>query len=163
MKEALLLEKVNMKLLTLPVDGDTAQTGARIKLDTGDRLAFVVSMADSTSSNVVFSLKQHDAASSGTTKALSVDNPYFHKAGAETKFTKVVPGSATDAYDLSTQFASQEGLAIIEVLAEDLDVNNGFLWASLNVADTGSSNTKLLSVLGVVHNLRSTPGYSTDL
>lgn len=156
--EAFLLEKVNAKLVTLPVDANTAAiTGARVSMKGCERIAFVVQMGDSTSALASFALKQHSAASGGTTKALSVANPYFHKKAALTVFTKVEPTVAADTYDLSSIFADDEGVVVFEVLAEDLDVQNDFAWASLDVAD--STAAKLISILAVCTGLKNKPGY----
>lgn len=162
MKNAYFAEQALVKMVTEPVDGNTAAiTGGRIGLKLGQRVAFLINMGDSTSATAVtFTLKQHNAASSGTSKALSVANKYYHKVGAATKFTQVEPGSAASAYDLTTEFASEPGLVILEVAAEDLDVNNGFAWASVDIADTGAA--KLLSVLAVVKDPHFFPAYSQD-
>jgi len=159
--EAFLMECKNLKLVTLPVDMNTAAiTGLRVSMKECKRVAFVVQMGDSTAAVVQFALKQHNAASAGTSKALSVANPYYHKKAALTSFTKVVPGSATDAYDLSTVFAADEGLAVFEVLVEDLDVEGDFAWVSLDIAD--STAAKLVSVVAVCGGV-SKPGYSQVL
>ena len=157
--EAFLLEKQNMKLVTLPVDGNTAAiTGARVAFNGCARISFVVQMGDSTAATTAFTLRQHDAASAGTSKDLSVANLYYHKKAALTTFTKVEPTVAAATYDLSTIFAADEGVVVFEVLAEDLDVNGGFAWVSLDIADMAAA--KLVSVLAVCHELGSKPGYS---
>lgn len=161
--EAFFLEKMNLKSINAPSDGDTAITGARVGMKNGQRVSFIIHMAASTGANVVFSLKQHNASASGTTKALSIDNPYFVKAGAATKFTKVEPTAKTAEYDLSTTFASDAGIVVFEVLSENLDRAGGFNWVSVNAADTGSMVTKLIGILAVVHTLAYLPAYSQDL
>lgn len=155
--EALFLEKHNVKVTTVPVDlNDAANTGARVKMDQGERLTFLVPMGASTAATVQFQLKQHNAASSGTTKALNMKNPYFVKAAPATVHTKVdAPG--TDTLDLSTTFAAAAGLVAIEVLQEDLDVNNGFAWVSLSMSDAGAA--KLGAILAIVHQGRIKPLY----
>ena len=160
--EAFLLEKTNMKLVTVPVDANTAAiTGGRVGLKGVARVAFVVQMGDSTAALAQFTLKQHNAATAGTTKALSVANPYYHKKAALTVFTKVIPGAATDAYDLSSVFAADEGTAVFEVLAEDLDVEGDFAWASLDMAD--STAAKLVSVIAIAHAVGQKPGYAVAI
>jgi hypothetical protein len=155
--EKFLMEGSNIKQVAVPSDMDTAVTGARIKMEKGDRLAIVLSMGDSVGAVVEFALKQHNAASGGTTKALEVMNPYFKKAGSATSFTKVEPTAVEDTYDLAADFAAQEGVVVFEVLGEDLDVNNGFAWVSVNAAD--STVAKLLAGLYVVGKSRFQPAY----
>src|ERR1043165_2758258 len=106
-----LMEKVNIKPVNVPVDMNSAAiTGARIKMNTGDRVAIVCHMGDSSGAAVTFSLQQHDAAESGNSKALSILNPYYHKKAALTVFTKVEPTVAASSYDLASIFASDEGV-----------------------------------------------------
>lgn len=157
-----LMEKSSLKLAHLPVDMNTAAiTGARIKMNLGDRLAIIVAMGTSTAALAQFTLRQHNAASSGTSKNLSVDNPYYKKAGAATVFTKVEPSVAAAAYDLSTDFAADGGLVVFEVLQEDLDVNNGFAWVSLDIAD--STAAKLACTMYQVVDAEFKPAYNIAL
>jgi hypothetical protein len=158
----LLMEKINIKPVNVPVDMNTAAiTRARIKLDKGNRLSVHCHMGDSTAAVVQFTLRQHNAASSGTSKDLSVDRPYFHKKAALTTFTKVEPTVAAALKDVSSIFADDEGILVLEVLAEDLDVNGGYYWASVDVAD--STAAKLLSAVYIVHEAYDGPAYSVAL
>jgi hypothetical protein len=160
--EANLAEKVNLKLVTLPVDLNTAAvTGGRVSIKGCSRIAFVVSLGDSTAASTVFTLRQHNAASGGTSADLSVANVYYTKKGAETSFTKVEPTVAAAAYDLSARFSDDEGVAVFEVLEDQLNTESGYAWVSLDIADSGAA--KLGSVLAVCHALHSKPGYSQAL
>lgn len=105
-ENANLAELEGMKQAFAPADLDTAQTGARIAVKEGDRVAVVLSMGTSTAATVQVTMKQHNAASGGTTKDLSVANNYYHKAGSATSFTKVTPSSPAALVDVSTQFAA---------------------------------------------------------
>lgn len=156
------MEKQNLKQAHLPVDLNTAAiTGARIKLDSGDRCAVVISMGDSTAAVVQVTMRQHNAASAGTSKDLSVDNPYYHKKGAATSFTKVVPSSAAALVDASAQFADDEGILVLEVLSEQLDNDNGYYWFSVDIAD--STAAKLAASVYEISDCRQNPAYSTAL
>lgn len=158
---AFLLEKLNLKQ-SAPVDLNVAAvTGPRIKMDNSYRLAIAVLMGTSTAATVQFSLKQHTAATGGTSKDLSVANAYFHKAGAATVFTKVEPSVAAASYDVSSVFAADAGIIVFEVLADDLDVDAGFAWVSLDIADSGAA--KLASVLHVAHEVKDAPAYAIAL
>lgn len=131
-----------------PVDLNTAGlSGVRVDVTKCRRLAFVVVLGGSTGSTVSFTLKQHTAASGGTTADLSVDNRYFKKVGAATVFTEVEPTVEAAAYDLSADFAAAQGIVVFEILPENMDVNNGFKYASIEVADSGTA--KLASILYV--------------
>ncbi len=131
------MEMFNLKQGFLPVDLNTgANTGFRCPMTKCKRLVFILQMADSTSAAVTLNFLQHDAASSGTSKALSIQNRYYYKKGASTSFTKVEPAAAADTYDLATPFAGDEGIAVFEVLAEDLDVANDFDYVSMSLIDS---------------------------
>lgn len=160
--EAFLMEKYNIKQVAGPVDGNTAAiTGTRVGMKGYRRIAFVIQLGDSTTALAVTpTLRQHNAASGGSSKDLSVANPYFKKVGAATKFTKVEPTVAAAAYDLTTDFANDEGILVLEVLAEDLDVNNNFSHVSVDLADTGAA--KMVSVLAFCEG-GAKPIYGTDV
>lgn len=162
MSEHYLLEKARIKQLTAPVDGNTGPlTGARISMKDCQRVAIIVELGAGTGSTVTLSLKQHNAAAAGTSKALSTLNPYWVKSGVETTQTKVEPVAATDTYDLSTRYAADGGVVVFEVLQEDLDVNNGFTHVSLDLADMGTA--KLVSVLAITLGDESAPSYSQSI
>jgi hypothetical protein len=146
--EKFLAEDKALKIVAGPVDLNTAAvTGARVNMKDQKRCAFVVQMGTSTAATVQFTLRQHNAATSGTSKDLSVENVYYRKSGAATTFTKVEPTVAAATYDLSTTFAADGGIVVFEVLEEDLDANGGFAWVSLDIADSGAA--KLGTVLAV--------------
>lgn len=136
-KNAFFMELFNVKNSFLPVDLNAgANTGARMSMKGCKRIVFLTTMGDSTSAVATFSFQQHNAASAGTSKALTHMNPYYHKIAALTVFTKVQPTSAASSFDLATQFAGDEGIVVFEILAEDLDVANDFAWVSMDIADT---------------------------
>lgn len=158
MEENYLMEMVNLKQGFLPVDLNTgANAGARISMKGCDRVAFILQMTTSTAAVVQATFNQHNAASSGTSKVLSQANPYWTKAAAETVFTKVTP-AAGSTIDLSTIFAANGGIAVFEVMAEDLDVTNDFAWVSLDIADTTAA--KVGACLAVAYNVKNAPPYS---
>lgn len=160
--ERFLLEAKTLRTALVPVDLNAgANTGIRIPMANAKRIAFVAIMGASTAAVVTLNLLQHDAASSGNSKALSIANPYYHKHGSgASKFTKVVPGAAADTYDLAALFAADGGIVVFEVLAEDLDVENGYAWVSLSALD--STAAKVGTFLAVVdHDFK--PAYDQAL
>lgn len=166
MRNGLMAEFEQLKSVVAPgTDMNTAAiSGARVKLSKFESLAILIQMGTSTAANVVFSLQQHNAASGGTSKALLIKKPYYYKAGAAVPFTKVEPtadGGDAEA-DLSTQFAADGGYVIFEVLPDDLDVNGGFAWASLQVEDSAAA--KLIAASYVLRNAKFQPAYlETDI
>lgn len=159
--EKFFMEEKTIKQAFLPVDLNTAAvTGERVKVEPGHRVSIVVAMGDSTGATVAFTLKQHDAAVSGNSKNLEIANKYYKKAGAASAFTKVEPEVAAAVYDLSSDFAAQEGVVVFEVLPEDLDVNNDFNHISIDIADSGAA--KLASCLYVIKS-KTMPAHSVEL
>ena len=138
--EQFLMEKSNIKQAFAPVDLNTAAiTGARVSLVEAKRVAIAISLGSSTAAEVRVTLRQHNAASGGTSKNLEIANRYFHKAGAATVFTEVEPSSAAALYDLDAIFAADGGIVVFEVLAEDLDVNGDFSHISVDIADSAAA------------------------
>ncbi len=157
-----LAEKQNVKQAIGPVDLNTAaNTGARIKMSHGDRVAAIISLGTSTTATVEITLRQHDAATAGNSKDLDVDNPYYVKADTATSFTKVVPTVADALLTLTTTFTDDAGTVIVEVLGEQLDDVNGYSWFSVDIADSAAA--KLGSVVYVVSDCRFSPAYSTAI
>lgn len=157
-----LAEGVVLKQGVIPQDvNGAAQTGARLKMDDCDRVAIVLSCGDSTGAVLDVTLRQHDAASAGTSKDLEVANKYYHKAGAATSFTKVEPTVAAANYVLSSVFANDEGIVVLEVESAQLDVENGFAWVSLDVAD--STAAKVVGVMYHGHPALKKPAYELDV
>lgn len=158
--EAAFLENHNIALGLVPVDlNDGANTGLRIPLANVKRVTFVVAMGDSTAGVTNLTLNQHDAASAGNSKALSVSNPYYIKAGAATVFTRTVPTVAASNY-IPTAFANEPGLLVFEVLAEDLDVENGYAWVSLSAIDATAA--KLGAIIAIASGPAYIPAYGQD-
>lgn len=158
MKEQFLLEQVIAKKIIGPVDLDTAaNTGARVDMQKFKRVTFIINLgAGTTTTTHSIALKQHSVASGGSPAALSVDNPYFHKIGAATEFTKVSPTSAADTYDLHALLANNASLVVFEVLQEQLTDGNRYV--SLDIADTGGA--QLGSVIAIGHNATEKPAYA---
>lgn len=134
-----------------------AVAGARIGLEEQHRVAIVVQFA-AAASDLNVALKQHDAASGGTSKILSISNHYYVKKDAETSFTKVEVDPAADNYDVNP--GNVEGVVVFEVLQEDLDVAGDF--SHISVELTGTATTRDCSVL-YVGKAELLPAYERDL
>lgn len=146
--EKFLAEKQIPKTIIAPIDLNAgANTGNRVDMKHCKRVAFIISLAAGTTTTThSIALKQHSVASAGTPSVLSVDNPYYHKIGAATEFTKVQPGSAADTYDLHALLADSASIVVFEVLAEQL--TDGQRWVSLDIADAGGVQIGSVVALG---------------
>lgn len=160
MKNSQLLEKENVKQVIGPVDLVAGQTGSRVSMKGSEKVAFLIAIAAG-AVTTSFTLKQHNAASGGTTKDLEVANPYFHKVGAAEVFTKVEPTVAAAVKDLSAVVGGAKALIVLEVNAEDLDVNGGFSHVSVDSAAAGAAC--LGSVTAHAHENRQLPCYNQAL
>lgn len=157
---SLFLQNHSIKQLGVPYDANTPVAATRVDMRKCKQVAFVVAMSDSVAAVVAFALKQHNAASGGTTKALPTRKPYFYKAGTDLAkaFTKVDQGDTeNDTFDLSAQFAGEEGVAVFHIHEEDLDTNGNFTHASIEPADTTAAKT--LSILAIIEG-NNLPAYS---
>jgi hypothetical protein len=156
-----LLEEKNIKKVMDPVDLNTAAiTGARISLAKGDKVAVLLAMGASVGATVQVTLNQHTAASGGTSKVLTVANPYFHKAGAATEFTKVEP-SAASMFDISSVFAANAGVVVFEISGDQLDTDNGYAHFSVDIADSGAA--KIGAACYIMSDCRHKPAYAVAL
>ena len=159
--ESLFMESHTVKVSTQPVDLNTgANSGARVDMSKSQRVAFlIVADAGTTPNSHTVSLQQHDAASGGTSAALSIDNPYFHKVGVATEFTKVVPGAEASSFDIDAVVADGKFVAVFEVLQEDLADGNTHV--SCNVTDAGGA--QIGCVIAIGHGMRNLPAYEVAL
>lgn len=134
-----LLYSNNVKQAFLPKDLATSTTGLRIHAGKGERVTFLLSLGDSTgASTLALTLKQHNAASGGTSKDLEVISKIYKKIGAATVFTESEPTVASAAISLA-DFAADEGLVAVEVLPEQLDVEGDFNYFSVDLAAAGAA------------------------
>lgn len=158
MKEALFMEKATVKAIIGPVDFNTgANTGERVDMRMFKRVTFIAVLAAGTTPDAhTFTLRQHTAASAGTSADLLSDVPYFTKLAAATSFTKVVPTSAVAATDLDSVAVDAKFIAVFEVLQEQLA--DGYRWVSIDASDSGGA--QLGTVIAVCHEAVSKPAYS---
>lgn len=130
----------------MPVDLSTAtNTGDRVNLQNYDRCVFVLfSSIGTAGDDPVISAQQHDAASSGNSKDLKFSR-IRHKVGATDieavgQFSLVEQSQAASYDTAGIDGAENEIMIVIEVMAEDLDSENGYTFVSFNVADVGTNS-----------------------
>jgi hypothetical protein len=118
-------------------------TGIRQNVTDCQNINFVtfVGAAGSGSEDLVFTLSQHNAASSGTTKALVVDHVWVKAAttmdGTET-WTKVANAATDGTFTLAgATYADHQCIVVFEVNTKDL-YDTTYNWVSLSIADPGS-------------------------
>lgn len=132
-----------------PVTQNGGLTGTRVSMKNARRVSFLLSWGTSTSATGnTMTARQHNAASSGTSKDLVQANPYYHKISSATVFTKVEPTVAAAAIDFNPIVADLAAVAVMEVLSEDLDVENAFGWVSVDAGTSGVA--KIVSCIALV-------------
>jgi hypothetical protein len=134
------LEKCRPAAGFVPVNMATAaNTGDRFDMKNYGRVAIVFFKgAGNAAEDPTITVQQHNAASSGTSKALPFTR-VDHKIGTLAsvgEFTTVTQAAA-ETFTLST-LGDSAAIVVIDIKAEDLDIDGGFEWISANVADVGS-------------------------
>ena len=137
-----------------PVDCSGGLTGDVIDMKDSYKVAISLNFGSSTGATVAANLKQFDGTN---TKALEIKSAYYIKKDAESVFTKVELDS--DSISLA-DLADVKGHVVVEVLAEDLDRNNGFYGLSVDVA---CDVAKLVAVEYIGHDMRFRPAYEQSL
>lgn len=119
-------------------------TGVRQNVSDCQNINFVaiLNAAGSGSEDLVFTLSQHNAASSGTTKGLVVDHVWVKATatamdGTET-WTKVANAATDGTFTLAgATYAADQCIVVFEVNTKDL-YDHTYKWVSLSIADPGS-------------------------
>lgn len=142
-----------------PVDLTTAgSTGKRVSLKNAASAQFkvVLTAAASGTETVVLSVKQHTAASSGTTADLLVDHFWVKPTATGNEAWQKVTQAASATINITDTIgtitgSAQKGLLVaIEVEAPALA--DGYAYVSLNIADPGTVS-RLGSVVIDLHDL----------
>lgn len=141
-----------------PVDlSSAAATGKRIHLKAGTGCTIVLFKGAGTAGDdPTVTLKQHTAASSGTTSNLAIIDHYYLKnattlAGSET-WTKKTQAAAATIADPGGAGTSAESQQIVAISVNASQLADGYGWISLDVADVGT-NAQLGAVLYLLHDL----------
>jgi hypothetical protein len=142
-----------------PVDSQSGNiTGKRLCLKYGTGVTFLVIKAAGTANDdPTFTVKQHTAASGGTTANLAVVDHYYLKSEtlldndeSWSKLTQAAAATIADPGGAGTSAESQQLIAI-EINASSL--SDGYAWVSLDLADTGSAGAQLCAAVYILHDL----------
>jgi hypothetical protein len=141
----------------VPVDMQTAQTGKRLYMGNCDSVDVVLIKAAGTAGDdPVLTLKQHTAATGGSTSNLASITKYWVKREATLdndelweEFTQAAGATITDPGGATTS-AEEQQIVVFNVSKDQLTGSNKYI--SLDVADTGTNaqlGTVLYILLGV--------------
>ena len=146
---ALLTEQAQVVMAIVPVDSQAgANAGDWVSLKDYAKCSVILIKAPGVAGDdPVITLKQASDVSGTGAKALNftrVDS----KVGAQTgigAFTANTQAAGNTYTDLVS--AEAQGIFVIDVKAEDLDVNNSFDCIQLSVPDTGAGGAQLLTAI----------------
>lgn len=131
-----------------------ANTGKRLSMSEVESVSVVfIKAAGTAGQNPVLTLKQHTAASGGTSADLPIITTYWVKGEAtldgDEVWTEVSQAASATITDPGTGSAAVEQLVVISVKASQLVPGAG-AFISLDIADTGAA-AQLGTVLYIVH------------
>lgn len=134
-------EKNTIVSAFVPVDMQTAANeGDWVSLAKYDRCVCLLFKGIGTAGDdPIFNLQQADSAVGGNAK--DIDFTVIHeKVGAQSStsdFTRTAQTAATSYTNAAS--AEAESIIAVEVKADEMDVDNGFVWLRLDVADVGNN------------------------
>jgi hypothetical protein len=142
----------------VPVDSQAgAMTGKRVELVNASGLTVVVFKGAGTGTDhPVITVKQHTAASGGTTGNAPAEAVTAVYAKSETvldndeSWVNITPFPANPV--ISTTLATSQAIIAIEIDAKKL--TDGYTHASVDIADTGAAGAQLLGALYILHGLK---------
>lgn len=137
-----------------------ANTGKRIAMRNYECMGFLFfkNAASAGTDTVTITLREHNAASSGTSQDLAKITTWFAKSNAAAlagteKWTKTTQAAAaTLALSNAVLPAANQALVFFEIDAAQL--SDGFRWLSVDIADPGSGGTILGGVFYIANGLR---------
>lgn len=149
------LEKNQVVMAIVPVDLTTAaNNGDWVSLEDFNRCAVIfLKTAGTASDDPVFTLRQATDNTGAGAKALTFTR-IDTKVGVQTglaQFTTITQAAANTYVDLVS--AEAQNLFVVDVMAEQLDIDNGFKFLQLQIPDTGTA-ASLGAALYVLHEAR---------
>lgn len=161
----LFAEEGNVLGMIIPVDLAGAAGGAAVgRIDTkhyGHFEILIFKAAGAAAEPIVLTLTQYDAASAGNSKALPIPNGVYVKAHANiedaTAFVKEARDPSNTEKYTGTSAVQKEGIFLVPIDPEYLDVENGYRWFDVAIADTGSAGACLGAAVVLGFDPRYTP------
>ena len=140
-----LVEGIGIEVSSVPVDTTgSAQTGDRFNLKYFRKITWIIAQGSWQGGTPAVTLQQHDAVTGGNSKTLGFTRYWTKVAISGGQFTEVPV--VADTFDLGT---TDDTISVVEIDAEDLDNDNGFTYASLDVASPGT-NADLIAIIAIL-------------
>lgn len=152
------LDKVDIVSGIVPIDIGSARSSDTVTLKNYGRCAVVFhKAAGSASEDPTITLLQATSIAPSSAKALNFTTLYYKQGtlssvGTWTKVTQTAANTYTNA-----TASENEAVWVIDIKAEDLDVDNGFDCVQVTIADAGSVN-QLAALTFILHE----PRYAVD-
>lgn len=147
-------------------DADTDITGDWVKLTHYDRVMLLIAKYGSEDVDTLgFEVVQATTAAGGSVKAVEALFPYAYKQGTLTSATVWTAGRLTTADSIlgvgsaapsggtlvvGTDTNTDAFLLAIDVLATDLDIDNGFDWVTVRIEGDETNNAVLISAWAIL-------------
>ncbi|TAJ21846.1 MAG: hypothetical protein EPO65_00670 [Dehalococcoidia bacterium] len=134
-----------------------ANTGHRVHLKNCGGVAFVVlkGVASAGTDDVVVDVKEHTAATSGTSRDLDVVTTAYIKNEAsldgDETWTKLTQTAASEVTLAGATYAAHQAILVIEVDATQL--SDDCEWVSVDIADPGTGGTIPGAVIAIPYDL----------
>lgn len=149
-----ILDKVDLVSMIVPINFGSARTGDVISLKNWGRCALVLfKAAGSASEDPTLTVEQCVNVAGSSNKAINFTRVDY-KQGTLTSvgtWTEVTQ-SAGNTYTNATSSENQ-AIWVVDIKAEDLDVDNGYDCITCSIADAGSTN-QIGCVLAILHEPR---------
>jgi hypothetical protein len=145
----------NIGSVTVPTDAVAAAiTGKRVHMRDAAVCSFVVVTTGASTDITDVDLREHNAASGGTSQDLDIITTYYYKTEATLDGDEIwVKGTQSAASEITNVgAASEELLLVVEVRAEQL--SDGFEWVSLDIPDLGSNGTRHCAIVPILTGLK---------
>ncbi len=140
----------------------TAQETTRLNMAGKIRVAILFMLGAGVATNdFEVTLRQHKLAAGGDSKNLAVNNPVFYRVG-ETGAALLKAdaglgiGDDQAAYTIA-DLETSAGLVVVEVLAEELDINNDFKFISAQLGAAGAA--RQVNAIYLAHEMSYGPAY----
>lgn len=149
-----ILEKLDLVSGIVPIDLGSARTGDTISLKNHQRCAIIFfKAAGSAAEDPTITLEQCTSVAPSNAKALNFTDIWVKQGtltsvGTWTKTTQAAGNTYTNG-----TLSENQALIVIDIKAEDLDVDNNYDCLRVTIADAGSVN-QLGAVLYVLHEPR---------
>ncbi len=134
-----------------------ANTGLRIDLSRATTCTFAVLVdAGTAGDDLILTLREHTAASGGTSQNLAIITEYFKQSettlDGDEVWTRITQAAGATTADATGTTAEEENFFVVEVRHDQL--SDGFRWISLDMPDLGSAGTKFGGAIAILSGLR---------